>query len=116
MKGSHPAAIATWVGKAPGFWGQFGGTLLANLLVMGSICVALNLQRVRAVPVGYKDTLVAPAVAAVRNEAGEPDGYLVRRRKVASTPEARKQLTEMPGSQAALYYGNNHGGLWFDMQ
>ena len=53
MKGSHPAAIAAWVGKAPGFWGQFGGTLLMNLLVMGSICVGLNLQRVRTVPLGY---------------------------------------------------------------
>jgi hypothetical protein len=57
MKGSHPAAIATWVGKAPGFWGQFGATLLLNLLVMGSICVALNLQRVRTVPLGYLVTL-----------------------------------------------------------
>lgn len=62
-----------------------------------------------------KDTLVAPAVAAVRNEAGEPGGYLVRWRKVASTPEARKQLTDLLGSQAALYYGNNQGDLWTDL-
>jgi len=53
MKGSHSAAIANQVARASGFWGEFGGTLLMNLLVMGSICVLLNLQRVRTVPLGY---------------------------------------------------------------
>ena len=43
----HPAAmIASRVSEASGFWWEFAGTLLVNLLIMGSICVLLNLQRV----------------------------------------------------------------------
>jgi hypothetical protein len=57
MSGSHPAAIARRVAEASGFWGEFGGTLLMNLLVMGSICVLLNLQRVGSVPLGYLVTV-----------------------------------------------------------
>ena len=50
----HPAAmIAAQVAKASGFWSEFAGTLLVNLLVMGSICVLLNLQRVGRIPLGY---------------------------------------------------------------
>jgi len=53
LKGTHVMAIASWVGSAGGFWGVFGRTLLTNLVVMGSICVLLNLQRVRTIPLGY---------------------------------------------------------------
>lgn len=50
----HPAAmIASRVAEASGFWWEFAGTLLVNLLIMGSICVLLNLQRVGRIPLGY---------------------------------------------------------------
>lgn len=62
------------------------------------------------------DTIAYPAVVAVKDETGKPIGYLVRWRKVASTPEARKQLTDLLGSQSALYLGNSSGNLWTDLE
>lgn len=62
-----------------------------------------------------KDVLAVPIVAAVRSESGEPIGYLVRWRKVASTAESRKQLTELLGSEATLYFGNIQEDIWTDM-
>jgi hypothetical protein len=53
MRGTHPALIASQVAEASSYWSEFAGTLLVNLLVMGSICVLLNLQRVRTTPLGY---------------------------------------------------------------
>ena len=54
MKGTHPAyMIAARVAESSSFWSEFGGTLLVNLLFMGSICILLNLQRVRATPLGH---------------------------------------------------------------
>src|SRR5438874_8990837 len=58
------------------------------------------------------DTPVYPAVAAVKDEAGKPIGYLVRWRRLSSTPEARKQLSDIIGSEAALYFGNSRGDVW----
>jgi hypothetical protein len=53
MKG-HPASlIASRVAESPGFWSELASTLVVNLGFMGSICVLLNLQRVRATPLGY---------------------------------------------------------------
>ena len=57
MKGTHPAIIASRVAESSGFWSEFAGMLLMNLLIMGSICVLLNLQRVRTIPLGYLVTL-----------------------------------------------------------
>ncbi|MFB3923498.1 MAG: hypothetical protein ACE145_17385 [Terriglobia bacterium] len=54
LKGRHPVyVIASKVAESPGFWSEFAGTLAMNLLVMGSICILLNLQRVRTIPLGY---------------------------------------------------------------
>lgn len=54
----HPAAmIASRVAESSSFWSEFAATLLVNLVLTGSICVLLNLQRVRTVPLGY---LVTP--------------------------------------------------------
>jgi signal transduction histidine kinase len=61
------------------------------------------------------DVPAYPTVAAVKDEAGKPMGYLVRWRKLSSTPEARKQLTDLLGSQTALYLGNNEGSVWTDL-
>ena len=62
-----------------------------------------------------KDTPAYPTVAAVKDEAGNPVAYLVRWRKLSATPEARKQLTDLVGSQAALYLGNSQGDVWTDL-
>lgn len=44
MKGTHPACvIASRVAASSNWWAELGGTLLMNLLVMGSICISLNL-------------------------------------------------------------------------
>jgi PAS domain S-box-containing protein len=56
-----------------------------------------------------------PVVAASRDDAGKVIGYLVRWRKVAATPEARKQLGDLLGGQAALFFGNSRGDMWTDM-
>jgi hypothetical protein len=54
MKGAHPAyMIAARLAKSSGFWSEFGGTLVINVLVMGSICILLNLQRVGTIPLGH---------------------------------------------------------------
>jgi len=61
------------------------------------------------------DTVVFPTVAAVQDDAGKVLGYLVRWRKLSDKPESRKQLTELLGSQATLYFGNSQGDVWTDM-
>jgi hypothetical protein len=54
MKGVHPAyAIASRVAQSTDFWSEFSSTLFVNLLIMGSICTLLNLQRVRTTPLGH---------------------------------------------------------------
>jgi signal transduction histidine kinase len=63
-----------------------------------------------------KETIAYPLVAAARDEAGKPIGYLVRWRKLSSTPDARKQLTDLIGSQAALYFGNSQGDVLTDTE
>jgi signal transduction histidine kinase len=61
-----------------------------------------------------KGIIAYPVVAAARDEAGKPIGYLVRWRKLSGTPDARKQLTDLIGSQAALYFGNSQGDVLTD--
>lgn len=63
-----------------------------------------------------KDIVVYTAVAAVKDEAGRPLGYLVRWRRVSLTANVRKQLTDLLGSQATLYYGNSRGDVWTDLE
>jgi hypothetical protein len=53
MRGTPAARIASTVARAPSFWSEVAATLLVNLVVMGGICVLLNLQRVGHVPLGY---------------------------------------------------------------
>lgn len=62
-----------------------------------------------------KDVLAYPSVAAVKDDAGKPLGYLVRWRKLASSPDGRKQLTDLLGSEATLYLGNSQGDVWTDL-
>jgi signal transduction histidine kinase len=62
-----------------------------------------------------KDVIAYPSVAAVKDDAGKPLGYLVRWRKLSATPEARKQLTALLGHEATLYLGNSDGDVWTDL-
>lgn len=62
-----------------------------------------------------RDTIAYPLVVAVRDEAGEPIGYLVRWRKLVATAEGRQQLVDLIGAKASLYLGNHQGDLWTDL-
>ncbi len=60
------------------------------------------------------DSMYYPiAVAATRD--GKAVGYLLRWRAVRATPKSVAQLSQLLGSKAALYIGNNDGSLWTDM-
>ena len=62
-----------------------------------------------------KDVIVAPGVAAVKDNSGKPIGYLVWWRRVSISPPP-KQLTDLLGSDAALYFGNNRGDLLTNLE
>ena len=42
-------------------------------------------------------------------------GYLVRWRRLASSPDLRKQLTDLLGGQASLYFANSQGDVFSDL-
>jgi signal transduction histidine kinase len=63
----------------------------------------------------FNEGTMFPVVVASRGSDGKVMGYLVRWRKLNSTPEARKQFTELLGSRATLYLGNMEGDVWTDM-
>lgn len=69
------------------------------------------LGRIRAV----NETVAYPAMVAVRDHAGQLMGYLVRWRKVAATPETKKQFMDLIGSNATMYFGNSQGDIWSDL-
>jgi signal transduction histidine kinase len=61
-----------------------------------------------------RDTVVVPVVAAVPSEE-HPLGYYVEWRRVSSTPQARAQLLNLIGPNAALLIGNDSGTVWTDL-
>ncbi|MGI9069267.1 MAG: PAS domain S-box protein [Pyrinomonadaceae bacterium] len=61
-----------------------------------------------------KDIVVSPALAAVKDDAGKPIGYLVRWRRVSASPEPRR-LRDLLGNEATLYFGNTKGDVWTDL-
>jgi len=61
-----------------------------------------------------KDTVGFPTVAAIKSDEGKVAGYLVRWRKLASSPETRQQLTKLLGTSATLYLGNHENDVWTD--
>ena len=75
-----------------------------------------NAEPFRAVgPLRISDNIVKfPAVAAVRDEDGNPIGYLVRWRRTSLNPTP-KQLMDLLGSDAVLYLGNVRGDLLTNM-
>src|SRR6266851_2860240 len=62
-----------------------------------------------------KDTIIFPAVAAVENDLAKPIGYLVSWRRTSINPPPQ-QLTDLLGSQAALYFGNIRGDLLTNLE
>ena len=54
--------------------------------------------------------------AAVKDEEGKLIGYLIRWRRVSPSPNVRKQLSDLMGSQAVFYYGNTDGNVWTDLE
>jgi len=61
-----------------------------------------------------KKNVMFPVMAAVKDELGNPIGYLVSWRRPALNPRP-KQLTDLLGSDAALYFGNTRGDLLTDV-
>jgi PAS domain S-box-containing protein len=62
----------------------------------------------------FNDAIRAPAVAAARDDAGGPIGYLVTWRKISVNPEPR-QLKNLLGDHATLYFGNTLDDVWTDL-
>ena len=60
------------------------------------------------------DSMYFPIVAAV-GKSGKPLGYLFRWRPVRATPQALAQLSQLLGTNAALYFGNFDGTFWTDL-
>jgi PAS domain S-box-containing protein len=62
------------------------------------------------------DVVVYTVTAAVKDDQGKPIGYLVRWRRASPTPNLRKQLSDLLGSEATLYYGNSKDDVWTDLE
>lgn len=61
------------------------------------------------------ETISYPAVATAKNSSGQTLGYLVRWRRLASSPDLRKQLSDLVGGQASLYFANVQGDVFSDL-
>ncbi|PYT03448.1 MAG: hypothetical protein DMF60_18365 [Acidobacteria bacterium] len=63
-----------------------------------------------------KDVIAYTAAAAAKDDAGKAIGFLVRWRRVSPAANVRKQLSDLLGSQAAVYYGNVDGDIFTDLE
>jgi len=61
-----------------------------------------------------KDAMYYPIISTVTDD-NKIIGYIVKWRRVLATPKAVDQLSQLIGTQARLYVGNNDGSLWSDM-
>ena len=60
-----------------------------------------------------RDSLYYAVVGRTRDSAGT-HGYLVEWRRAAVDPGTRKQLLDLIGPEAAIYFGNSGGAEWSD--
>jgi len=60
----------------------------------------------------HSDSIFYPIVAQV---PGQPGGYLVQWRRVATAPQAPEQTSRFIGTEADLYFGNSDGSVWTDL-
>jgi signal transduction histidine kinase len=86
----------------------------ANLETEFDLCSGDPFKAASAIHM-FNDLMAYAAVAAIRDVTGKPVGYLVRWRRASATPDARKQVADLLGSQAALYLGNRRGDVWTDL-
>jgi signal transduction histidine kinase len=94
--------------------GDTGLTIKANLRpVLQAATVGPEFTSIGKI---YKagDSMYYPVVAAVMDEK-KPLGYIVRWRLLHATPQATAQLSQLIGTKATLYVGNDDGSLWTDM-
>jgi signal transduction histidine kinase len=61
-----------------------------------------------------KDSMYYPITVAVYDNK-QVIGYLVRWKLLATTPKTLEQFSQLLGTKAKLYIGNNDGTLWTDM-
>jgi PAS domain S-box-containing protein len=61
-----------------------------------------------------KDVVAYPAIAAVKDHAGNPIGYLVRWSRIS--PKGGQSFPGLLDNQAALYVGNSEGNVWTDLE
>lgn len=101
---SHSLALTVPANSSP---------LAANLDLEFKQCATEPFKTMGALRV-VNDTIIVPAVAAARDDSGSPLGYLVTWRKVSISPGPR-QLTELLGDRATLYFGNAQGNVWTDL-
>ncbi|MFN2531331.1 MAG: PAS domain-containing sensor histidine kinase [Pyrinomonadaceae bacterium] len=102
-------------------WSVEGGLLLA--VPDGSAPVDSNLQNElksdSLSSVGVlrveKGSLAYPSIAEIKSAGGQSKRFLVRWRHVAATPQSQKQLTNLVGSNVAMYLGNRDNTLWSDL-
>lgn len=62
----------------------------------------------------WKGSTYYPIIASVTDQ-NRIIGYMIRWRLLSTTPKALTQLTQLIGSDAALFFGNTDGSLWTDM-
>lgn len=101
-----------------------GGILLSgdsNRAAPVSADVALNLAGPRpdTAVIGkiyHIDTLMYYPVTAAVYSGGEVVGYLIRWRKMQTSPQAVLQFSQLLGEDVKLFIGNTDGSLWTDMQ
>jgi len=86
----------------------------ANLDSEFELCSAEPFKVASAIHI-LNDIVAYAGVAGVRDSTGKAVGYLVRWRRASATSDARKQVADLLGNQAALYLGNTRGDVWTDM-
>jgi signal transduction histidine kinase len=85
-----------------------------NLETEFDLCSGDPFKAISAIHI-INDIITYAAVAAVRDMTGKPVGYLVRWRRFSAAPDARKQVADLLGSEAAVYLGNSRGDVWTDL-
>lgn len=71
--------------------------------------------RVAIGPLVDTPTGLVYGVVALVTDDGARAGYIVERRRIASSPQTVRQLSELIGADAGLLVGNANGRLWTDL-
>lgn len=61
-----------------------------------------------------KDSMYYPIIATVA-DSNQTMGYVIRWRRLSATPQTIEELSQLMGTKAMFYIGNNDGSLWTDM-